>query len=84
LLPWKTVSELLKQPYHRIMTAQKQYFGKGKAKKKMPKNLAKYYDKARVTCANVTNEELEFITATETLQKQAPYGIEVRCCFFHR
>jgi hypothetical protein len=82
LLPWKTVSELLKQPYHRIMTAQKRYFNK--LKRKPIKNLQKYYDKARVTCANVTDEELMFITATETLQKQAPYGIQVRCCFFHR
>jgi hypothetical protein len=64
------------------MTAQKRYFNK--LKRKPIKNLQKYYDKARVTCANVTDEELMFITATETLQKQAPYGIQVRCCFFHR
>ena len=42
LLSWRTVSELLKLPYHRIMTAQKQYFGR--SKKKMPKNLEKFYD----------------------------------------
>ena len=65
LLTWKTVSELLKQPYQRIMTAQKMYFGK--SKKKMPKNLEKHYDKSRVTCSNVTDEELIFITSTEIM-----------------
>ena len=28
LLPWQVVSNLLKEPYHRVMTAQKKYFGK--------------------------------------------------------
>jgi hypothetical protein len=82
LLSWQVVSNLLKEPYQRIMTAQKQYFGK--SKKKMPKNLEKFYDKSRVTCANVTDEELQYITSTEILQKWAPFGIQVRCCFFHR
>lgn len=67
LLTWKTVSELLKQPYQRIMTAQKKYFGK--FNNKMPKNLKKFNDKSRVTCTNVTDEELIFITSTETMQK---------------
>jgi hypothetical protein len=65
LLSWQAVSDFLKEPYQRIMTAQKQYFGK--TKKKQPKNLAKFHDKARVTCANVTDEELLYITSTETL-----------------
>ena len=37
--------------------------------KKQPKNLEKFYDKSRVTCANVTDEELQYITSTEILQK---------------
>ena len=67
LLSWQAVSDFLKEPYQRIMTAQKLYFGK--AKRTPPKNLAKFYDKATVTCANVTYEELKYITASETLQK---------------
>ena len=39
---------------------------------------------ARVTEANITDEELRFIIGPKQLQKQAPYSLAHRCKLFHR
>ena len=62
LLSWRLVSQLLGQPYHRLIMGQRAYFKKdGKLRS------SKQLDKSKVTAANLTVDEFKYLTAAETL-----------------
>ena len=40
--------------------------------------------KARVSLANISEDEIEFITSSNTLRDWASFSLEQRCVYFHR
>ena len=92
LLSWKMVSKFLKQPYAKVIKLKREFFNPKKQQPKKPPGKvptlqvfeASPLKASQVTCANITEEEVAFITDRQTLREWAPLSLFVRCSMFHR
>ena len=91
LVSWRVVAQIMKQPYEKILSMKRKFFGEGKPKPKVTKRITRSalknispYPATRVSMTNITEEEIEFLTNRETIREWSPYSLLFRCNLFHR
>ena len=89
LLPLPVVAELMHVKPRFVSYLHGLYFNQvDQALKRLslqpPKLNARPSEGAKVTLQNIRDEEIEFLTSSETLRAWAPYSLQWRCTLFHR
>ena len=79
LLSWRLVAKILKVPYQIILRQKRNFFKENKPKPQITKRITRSaaksispYPASRVTMANITDEEIDFITSRDTIREWSP------------